>query len=142
VHAADQAAVKTRLRPARDRVRLMVVEPDELLRTVLAHLLRRAGYAVSVAATAEEVLLATRESGIDCLVTELDLPDASGLDLYARLLFQGRPRLPAVFMSVWPSTTLELGLRSAPWVRLLRKPCAFDHLLAALERCLGAPRNL
>jgi CheY-like chemotaxis protein len=141
VHAADQIALKPGQRMSRDRVQLLVVEPDDLVRTVLVQLLRRAGYAVLPAATTEDALEASRESGCDCLIAELELPGASGLDLYARLLLQGRPRLPVVFLSVAPPVSLELGLRNAPWVRLLRKPCAFHHLLAALEQCLAAPRT-
>jgi CheY-like chemotaxis protein len=141
VHSADQAALKHR--PARrDRVWLLVVDQDELVRSVLARLLQRAGYAVQTAATAHEALEVGRQSDWDCLVTELDLPDASGLELYARLLFQGRERLPTVFLAIRPLATLEWSLKEAHWVRLLRKPCAFTDLLATLEQCLGAPRSL
>jgi len=108
----------------------------------LAQLLQRAGYAVQTAATAHEALEAGRQSDWDGLVTELDLPDASGLELYVRLLFQGRKRLPAVFLAIRPPAILELSLSEAYWVRLLRKPCAFTDLLAALEQCLGASRTL
>ena len=141
MHSADQAALKHR--PAgRDRVWLLVVDQDESMRSVLAQLLKRAGYAVQTAATAHEALAAGRQSDWDCLVTELDLPDVGGLELYARLLFQGRERLPAVFLALRPPAILELGLSAAYWVRLLRKPCAFPDLLAAVEQCLGAPRTL
>jgi FixJ family two-component response regulator len=139
MHAPTQVALKSRRVP-RDRVRLLVVDQDEGMRSVLAQLLMRAGYAVQTAGTADEALRSNQELNWDCLITELELPGVGGLELYAHLLFKGRPQLPVVFLSAWPPATLELGLRQAGWVRLLRKPCAFTDLLAALERCLSAPR--
>lgn len=135
-----EAAVKPGRTGRRDRVRLLVADQDEGMRNTLAFLLQRAGYAVQTAARADEVPPAGRGTAWDCLVTELELPGGGGLMLYARLLFQSRPRLPAIFLAGRPNPGLELGLREAPWVKLLRKPCGFTDLLAALEQCLGAPR--
>lgn len=129
-------------RMPRHRVRLLLAEPDAIVRDSLAVLLERAGYLVQTAANGDEVLAAASAAEWDGLITDLHLPDIGGVELYARLLFLGRPRFPAVFLSVRPPPTLELGLRGAPWVRLLRKPCTFPSLLAALESCLGAPRGL
>lgn len=125
----------------RNRVRLLLVEPNEFVRDSLAVLLERAGYAALTAANADEALTIGAPGNWDCLVTDLDLPDLGGLELYARLLFQGRARFPAVFLSVRSAPMLELSLRGAPWVRLLRKPCTFPFLLSAMEQCLAVPRD-
>lgn len=136
-----QTPVKPGREAPRDRVRLLLADQDECLRITLTPLLRRAGYAVHPVATAEEALQVASEARWDCLVANLDLPGIGGIELYSRLLFQGRARFPAVFLATWPATRLELGLRRADWIRLLRKPCAFTDLLAALEQSLGAPRT-
>lgn len=143
MRSALQAALKPGRPASRDRVRLLVADQDECMRNILALLLHRAGYAVQTAASADEILQAGREAtDWDCLVTELELPGGGGLLLYARLLFQSRPRLPAIFLTSRPNPGLESSLREAPWVKLLRKPCGFTDLLAALEQCLGAPRAM
>jgi CheY-like chemotaxis protein len=129
-------------RSPRNRVRLLVADQNEVVRDSLAVLLERAGYGVHTAASAGEALEIGAQDEWDCLVTDLDLPDVGGLELYARLLFQGRSRFPAVFLSVQPPPLLEVSLRGAPWVRLMRKPCTFPSLLAALEQCLAARRDL
>lgn len=137
-----QAALKPHQPRSRSGVRLLLVDQDEAIRDILAQLLQRAGYTVETAASADEVLQSGRQDW-DCLVLELELPGLGGLELYARLLLLlGQVKLPAVFLSGRPPDTLELGLREAHWVRLLRKPCGFNDLLAALEQCLGAPRTL
>lgn len=137
-----QATIRPPRHSHRHRVRLLVVEQNEVVRDSLAVLLERAGYAVHTVANATEALEVGARDEWDCLVTDLDLPDLGGLELYARLLFQGRSRFPAVFLSIHPPLLLELSLRDAPWVRLLQKPCTFPSLLVALEQCLGAPRTL
>jgi CheY-like chemotaxis protein len=142
VRNPDPAAVRPAGRAPRHRVRVLLAESDVIVRDSLAVLLERAGYAVQTAANADEALAAAAQAGWDCLVTDLHLPGMGGVELYARLLFQGRPRFPAVFLSPRPPLTLELGLRGAPWVRLLRKPCTFPSLLVALESCLRAPRGM
>lgn len=140
--APEHAACMLRRRGPRGRVRLLLVEGDEYVRDSLAVLLERAGYAAHTAASADEALSIAARDEWDCLVTDLHPPDLGGLELYARLLFQGRSRFPVVFLSVSPPPLLELSLRGAPWARLLRKPCTFPALLAALEQCLAAPRDL
>lgn len=141
MQSPDQAVVRPGGRPPRPRVRLLLAEPDELVRDSLAVLLERAGYVVQTVTNADEALAAAAQVEWDCVIADLHLPGMGGVELYARLLFQGRSRFPAIFLSVRPPPALELGLRAAPWVRLLRKPCTFPSLLAALESCLGASRG-
>lgn len=128
-------------RSPRNRVRVLLVEENEFVRDSLAVLLERAGYGALTVASWEQALECGGPGEWDCLVTDLDLPGLGGLELYARLSFQGRARFPAVFLSPCPPAWLEHGLRGAGWVRLLRKPCTFPSLLAALEQCLAARRE-
>jgi CheY-like chemotaxis protein len=124
----------------RQGVRLLLIEPNAFVRDSLAVLFERAGYTADTAEDAPAALEIAAGNEWDCVVTELDLPGVGGLELYARLLFQSRPRLPAVFLSIRPPAALRLGLGGAPWVALLQKPCTFPTLLAAVERSLAAPR--
>lgn len=121
------------------RVHLLVVDDVPAMRESMGGLLRRAGYEVEVATSSGEALELTQLMRWDAVVLDVDLPDMTGMELYARILLeQQRAGLPAVFLSAWPQEMLRLSLREAHWVRLLPKPCAFTEILQALEDCLRA----
>jgi GAF domain-containing protein len=81
---------------------ILCVDPDDAAREATASALKRAGLETRTAgslAVAEEALAA--DGSVDCVVTEYDLPDGTGLDLLrtvrdrapdaACVLFTGRP---------------------------------------------------
>jgi two-component system NtrC family response regulator len=61
--------------------KVLVVEDDESLRRVMQVQLEKAGYKTSVAGTVPEALEILRISAQDVLITDLNLPGLSGLDL-------------------------------------------------------------
>jgi putative two-component system response regulator len=61
--------------------RLIVVDDDEPLREMLSRILERSGYACDVASDAVEALQALREHDYDLVLTDMDMPGISGLDL-------------------------------------------------------------
>src|SRR4029079_409924 len=66
-------------------MRLLVVEDHEATLRVLTTLLSRAGHAVTSAGTIENALKAAREQPFDAVVSDLGLPDGTGLELMERL---------------------------------------------------------
>jgi len=58
-----------------------VVDDDVAVREMLAPLIRSAGWQPSMAASAEEFLARSQAIAPSCLLTELNLPDMTGLDL-------------------------------------------------------------
>lgn len=65
--------------------RILVVEDDSALITLLRYNLESAGYAVVVATSAEEGYHHLAAAGFDLVVLDWMLPDMSGIDLCARL---------------------------------------------------------
>lgn len=121
------------------RLRLLVVDDIEPVRSMIAELLRHQGYEVETAASAEEALQLMELVRWDGLVLDVDLPDMSGVELYSRILKNScSERLPVLFFTGRLNETLQLGLGSAPWARLMPKPCSGQQFLAALEQCLQA----
>ncbi|HKB56999.1 MAG TPA: response regulator [Lacunisphaera sp.] len=121
------------------QLRLLVVDDIEPVRSMIAELLRHRGYEVETAASAEEALQLMQMVRWDGLVLDVDLPDMSGVELYSRILKNSSSeRLPVLFFTGRLNETLQLGLGSAPWARLVPKPCSDQQFLAALEQCLQA----
>lgn len=116
---------------------ILIVEDDELLRPVVARVLRRNGYDVVEVATgseAEEQALA-RGPAFDLLLVDVGLPDLSGPELVERL--QRRwPAVKVLFVSGFGRAALaERGL--APGPHLLEKPFSPAALLERIEGMLA-----
>src|SRR5262249_53156641 len=110
---------------------------DEDARFAMLRLLAGEGYLVLTAATARDALglLHTPLSAIDVAVLDVNLPDASGTDLCARLRerFPGTPIIICTGKATPDEAAelLRLGVQ-----RYLRKPVSADELLATVEALL------
>ncbi len=103
--------------------RALVVEDDPQVRSVMARILRRAGYGVLEAASSGEALRiweGTPER-IAVLVADVILPDRAGPEL-ARALLRRDPGLRVVFVSGYSVDDLRARVRLPPDVTFLAKP--------------------
>ncbi|MBK7642509.1 MAG: response regulator [Planctomycetes bacterium] len=111
------------------RLRILVVEGQHTAGQAIAGLLRRRGHSVELVASAEDALAA---APADVLVSDLDLPGASGLQLLEELRRRGA-RARVVFVGARPTfdesrRALELGATD-----LLSKPFRMGELVRAVE---------
>ncbi len=105
---------------------VLVVETDELIRLSTADLLADAGHPVRAAANVRDALAMLRDAPADVLLTTIDLPGASGLEL-ARL---ARDLLPGIAV-VFAASDIDVA-RADPGAVLLAKPYGADELLGAV----------
>ncbi len=77
---------------------VLLVEDDDAVRTLGRAVLEQRGYTVVDARQAEEALRAATERSFDLLLTDVVMPNASGLDLAVRLR-RCQPSLRVLFMS-------------------------------------------
>jgi two-component system cell cycle sensor histidine kinase/response regulator CckA len=101
---------------------LLIAEDETAVRNLVASALRRDGYQVLLASSAEEALaLADAHDGrIDLLLTDAIMPGKSGLEL-ANLMVARRPGLPVIVMSGYTEESLSIAGLTEP-VSLLQKP--------------------
>jgi CheY-like chemotaxis protein len=133
----DQSSGSWRLHRPKRSASILIIDDDELLRPVLARVLRRNGYAILEAGSgteAEEQALA-HGLRVDLLLVDVGLPVQSGPEVVERL----RQRWPAVkvlFMSGFGHAALaERGLRPGP--HLMEKPFSPAALLERVEAMLA-----
>lgn len=113
----------------------LVVDDEPGLGELMAMALGSQGWRTVVAAGPGEAAALASGHSIDLLVTDLQMPDMSGLDL-ARLLRERHADLPVVLMSGWrEATALELA---QPFV-FLRKPFRLDKLFVAIGSLFADP---
>ncbi len=124
---------------ARGGETVLVVEDQPTVRQLVRRVLEDHGYRVWVAANGREGLEAIERAGsaIHVLVTDLVMPELSGLELWrhARTL---QPDLRVVFTSGYSHEAREAG-RLPEASRFLPKPFTPEDLLRELEAALGRP---
>src|SRR5580693_4415375 len=79
--------------------RVALVEDDDLIRELVVEVLGGRGYSVQVFATLDEATRALVDVPPDLLITDVQLPDGSGLDLVGVLRDPTGQRVPAIVIS-------------------------------------------
>jgi CheY-like chemotaxis protein len=106
------------------RRRVLLVEDEDIVRTVVAAQLEEEGYDVVLASGAREALgLLERSPTVDALVTDLNMPGMSGLDLIRAVRGLGHA-MPAILLTGNAEDGTPLALEGALTrnFSLLRKP--------------------
>jgi FixJ family two-component response regulator len=116
---------------------IAIVDDDEALREAMKSLVRSLGYGVCTFGSAEEFLKSEQVSDTSCLVTDLQMPGLSGLDLQDLLIARGH-RFPTIFLTAYPDEDVRIRAMNAGAIAFLSKPFNADHLLGYLERALKA----
>ena len=83
-----------------------MVEDERAVRDLLVTVLRREGFTVHAAASAEEAVELEGHESVDLLLTDVILPKMSGPDL-ARLIRQRSPAVRVIFMSGYTGALLQ-----------------------------------
>jgi two-component system, OmpR family, phosphate regulon response regulator PhoB len=80
--------------------KILVIEDDDTIVTLLDYNLRATGYDVAIASSAEEGELMLAEQLIDLVVLDWMLPDMSGIELCGRLRRTSKlPRIPVLMLT-------------------------------------------
>jgi FixJ family two-component response regulator len=118
-----------------------VVDDDLSVLQSLGDLLESAGYMVQVFPSATSLLDAVDLAGIDCLVTDIGMPEVTdGLEL-KRIVHRHRPDLPIILIT-GREVTAELLASVRHSHDLFRKPFDTQQLLAAVHEAIRSRRPL
>lgn len=122
--------------PIQRAATILLVEDDEIMRSLTARLLREHGYKVIEAGSGKLAMdLAKPSAGkIDVLLTDVMMPGMSGVELAERMTAD-RGDIKAIFMSGYTGELMtdHRGLESGA---LLEKPFTRTALLEALQKAL------
>ena len=116
--------------------RILVVDDDAAIRTVVAQALRRAGHDVQTAETLAQLdrMLATRVP--DVLVTDVILPDGDGI-ARAKEIGERLPQLPVIILSAQNTLTTAVRAAEVGAYEYLPKPFDLDDLTRAVTGALA-----
>ncbi|MGE7990767.1 response regulator [Pseudomonas sp. NPDC089554] len=120
------------LEPGGEAVQVLVVDDDPSVRTALGRLLRAENIPHRLYASAEELLEQQWDNPYACLLLDINLPAASGLELQHVLRSLDLP-WPIVFMTGYGTIPLTVQAMRAGAFEFLTKPFDEHQLLALLE---------
>ena len=110
---------------------ILYVEDNDFLRESFAELLTTEERQIVCAANSAGAREVLHQQKVDMLITDISLPDGSGLDV-AREALRQNPTLPVVVCSGYD--VKEVARSLGPTVHPLRKPFELDELEALVER--------
>ncbi len=122
------------------RLRILFVEDHENTAEVLGRLLRRAGHEVVHGATLEEGKRLGSTGGYDLVISDLGLPDGTGLELMA-FLREGHPQLPGIALSGFGTQADMLASRAVGFANHLVKPVEWRHLEETIRDVVQAAKG-
>ncbi len=103
---------------------ISIVDDDELMREAVKGLMKSLGYRAEAAASAEEFLSSRHVRRTSCLITDMQMPGMTGLELYQRLSTSGKP-IPTILITAYPDDGVREHALSAGVIGYLSKP--FDE---------------
>jgi two-component system response regulator PilR (NtrC family) len=120
---------------------LLVVDDEPDLRTLYELTLLREGYDVETAGSVEEAWLHLKDRTYSAVITDMRLPDGTGLDVLKRLEQQGR-REKAIVITAYGSSENAVEALKAGAYDYLTKPVDLRQFRAVVASALGrAPQT-
>jgi two-component system CheB/CheR fusion protein len=133
IHPDGSVAAAIALSPCR----ILLIEDHADTAAMMQRLLARRGYVVTLATTLREARCAVASETFDLLISDLGLPDGSGLDLMRELA--SRPTTPpAIALSGYGMPDDAHRSLEAGFVEHITKPVAMERLWATLDRVLDS----
>jgi FixJ family two-component response regulator len=122
------------------RCNIYIVDDDPAVLAALGAMLEANGLASRGFGSAEAFLAAADLTGAGCLITDVQMPGLSGVELQQRLRAVASP-ISVVVVSGAVDVPTAVKLMEDGALTLLQKPYAMRDLLAAVERALAASRQ-
>jgi FixJ family two-component response regulator len=119
---------------------VLVIDDDPTLCASIGRLLRSLGLEAQLFASISEFLASDLPDGPTCLVLDVRLPGASGLDLQ-RELAEANRELPIVFITAYGDIPMTVQAMKGGAIEFLTKPFRDQDLLDAIQLGLSRDRT-
>jgi CheY-like chemotaxis protein len=118
---------------------ILLVEDDSDSLSALSRLLNASGHQTLSAGNAGEALRLARSQRVDVVVSDVGLPDRSGLELMRELATA--LAVPGIAVSGYTDAADVQACERAGFARHFKKPIDFDKLLDAVEEVARPPSS-
>ena len=116
---------------------ILLADDDLAIRTVLTQALLRLGYEVKSTGTASSLWKWIQDGEGDLVITDVMMPDESGLDLLPKIK-QLRPNLKVIVMSARNTLMTAVQANERGAFEYLSKPFDLDSLKLSVKKALDS----
>jgi DNA-binding NtrC family response regulator len=120
---------------------ILVIEDKESMAEMLKETLEAEGYNVISAGDGMEGIRCLKEERIDLVLTDLKLPQKSGIDIL-KAAKEENQLMPVIVMTAFGSVEIAVEAMKAGAFDFITKPFDTDHLLMLMKRALENQRLL
>ena len=115
---------------------ILIVDDESEMRSALCHALTRSGFSVESAAGGTEALLKLKKSSISLVITDLKMPEMSGMEVLgaAKKIVPG---IPVIVITAYGSIHNAVEAMQAGAADYLLKPFSFETLETTVKKVLG-----
>ena len=127
---------KNMLKGSPKRARILVIEDDMLVRTVLQEMLSSVGHNVITASDGKTGIQQFKEGGFDIVFTDLGMPEMSGWEV-ARIIKETNPEIPVVMITGWGEEFDQKQLKDAGVDLIVAKPFNMRRIVSLVGEAAG-----
>jgi FixJ family two-component response regulator len=117
---------------------ISIIDDDRSVREAVKSLVRSLGYEATAFASAQEYLDADGGRDSECIITDVQMPGMTGIDLQDRLIADGYRR-PIILMSAMSAEHAGADASRTAASRFLKKPFSDERLIDCLDLALTGP---
>ena len=114
---------------------ISIVDDDPFVRQAIDNLVQSLGYRASTFASAEDFLQSSYIHEMTCLISDVQMPGLSGVDLQQVLIAQGN-RMPMIFITAYFDERIRQSVMEAGAIGYLGKPFDDESLIELLQWAL------
>jgi FixJ family two-component response regulator len=115
---------------------ISIVDDDESVREATKGLVRSLGYGAVTSASAEDFLQSNEINDTECVISDVQMPGLSGVELQSQLIAQGN-RTPIIFLTASPEERTRARALKAGAIGVLSKPFNEERLIEYLHIALA-----
>ena len=135
VNPIAEAASRENVR-LRTSERILVVDDEAHVRSMIGASLERHGYDVQLAGCGREALETLERNAFDLVLTDIVMQDGDGITLLERIRVR-QPNLPVVMMTANHDIAVAIDSMRGGAYDYLLKPFEHDHLIGTVQRALS-----
>jgi len=120
---------------------ISIVDDDESVRIALDSLLRSNGFTVRTYSSAEEFLASSGPQDTSCLISDIQMPGLSGIQMYERLSIKGM-HIPVIFITGLPGEPPPISAQAVEPIAFFPKPFPCGPLIACINNVLDSQADI
>ena len=117
------------------KIVISIVDDDESVREATMSLMKALGFDSEAFSSAEDFLLSERRHRTDCVITDVQMPGMTGLELYRRLSTSDKP-IPTVLITAHADDNMRANALKAGVIGYLTKPFKEKDLMGCINSAL------